>query len=131
MASILQIITITAQTVQYLSDINNAPKERAKITQETISLLGPLMSLRDRLENANTTDPWFARLLSLGAQGGPLEQYQKGLEEIVAKLQTKSGIKLVGQRLLWTLDKKQTKDILDRIERLKTLIGIALLDDNL
>ncbi|KAK4695531.1 hypothetical protein P7C71_g2236, partial [Lecanoromycetidae sp. Uapishka_2] len=129
-ASIVSIVSATAQTVQYLNDVKDAPKDRGKISQEAISLLGLLTSLRDRLDNADPTEPWFARLLSLGTDGGPLKQYEKTLEEVAAKLRTKSGIMQIGQRLLWTLDKKQAKDILERIERLKTLIGIALQEDN-
>ncbi len=130
-ASVLQIITATAQTIQYLNDVKDAPKDRAKIAQEASNLLVLLTSLRYRLDDASPTDPWFARLLTLGGPGGPLEQYGNTMEELAVKLRAKSGIQSLGQRLIWTIDKKQIKDVLDRIERLKSLIGLALQEDNL
>lgn len=72
-ASILQIINTTAQTIQYLNDVKDTPKDRAKLLQEAASLLGLLTSLRCRIEEAIWDDPWFVRARAL--EGDCLYQY--------------------------------------------------------
>lgn len=130
-ASILQIINTTAQIIQYLNDVREAPKERAQIHREADSLLGLLKSLRDRFEHADQTDPWYIQTCSLGGQGGPLDQYQSAMIALAKKLKPESGVKKLEKRLLWTFDKKQIKATLDLIERLKSLVSLALQGDHL
>ncbi len=130
-ASIIQIITATAQTIQFLNDVQDAPKDRAKIVKEAANLLGLLTSLQYRMEEANLKDAWYGRLLSLRGDGGPLDQYKHAMETLAERLKSKSGIKEFQRRLKWTLDKKHIKETLDEIERLKTLIVLALQEDNL
>ena len=45
-ASIAQLIGTTTQTIQYLNDMKDAPKYRAKLAQEASSLLMLLTDLR-------------------------------------------------------------------------------------
>ena len=130
-ASILQIINTTAQTIQYLKDVRDAPEERAQIQQEADSLLGLLKSLRDRMEHANRKDPWYLQICSLEGQGGPLDQYQSAMIALAKNLKPGSGVKKLEKRLLWTFDKKQIKATLDLIGRLKLLIILALQGDHL
>ncbi len=130
-ASILQIINTTAQIIQYLKDVREAPEERAQIQREADSLLGLLKSLRDRVEHANQKDPWYVQICSLEGQGGPLDQYQSAMIALAKKLKPESGVKKLEKRLLWTFDKKQIKATLVLIERLKSLISLALQGDHL
>ena len=127
----MQIINTTAQTIQYLQDVRDAPEERAQIQREADSLLGLLKSLRDRMEHANQKDPWYLQICSLESQGGPLDQYQSAMTALAKKLQPGSGVKKLEKRLLWTFDKKQIKATLDLIGRLKLLIILALQGDHL
>jgi hypothetical protein len=53
------------------------------------------------------------------------------LEELAGKLAPATSLKKFGKTLIWTLDKKECIDILDKVERLKTLIGLALQEDHL
>ena len=130
-ASIVQIINTTAQTIQYLKDVRDAPEERAQIQREADSLLRLLKSLRDRVEHANQQAPWYLQICSLEGQGGPLDQYHTAMKALAKKLKPESGVKKLEKRLLWTFDKKQVKATLDLIERLKSLIGLALQGDQL
>ena len=83
------------------------------------------------MEDADPTDLWFTRLHSLGGQGGPLQQYTEVMESLAETLEPESGLKNLGRRLIWKLEKTQIKSMLDTIERLKSLISIALQEDNL
>ena len=130
-ASILQIINTTAQIIQYLKDFREAPEERAQIQWEADSLLGLLRGLRDRVEHANQKDPWYVQICSLQGQGGPLDHYQSVMIALAKKLEPESGVKKLEKRLLWTFDKKQIKATLDLIERLKSLISLAIQGDHL
>lgn len=126
-ASVVQLIDITSKAVSYFNDVKNAPKERAKLAIETTSLLALFTDLRYRVEETTSTDPWFAGLRSLG---GPLMEFNKAMIDVADKLTpATSGINL--RRVLWTLDKKEIDAILSKIERLKTLIGLALQKDHL
>ena len=58
-----------------------------------------------------------------------LDHLDKLLSDFSDKVQPVKGVGKVGRHLLWTLKKKDIKEILDRIERLKTLIGFALTDN--
>ena len=89
------------------------------------------MNLRDRVEHANEKDAWHVQICSLAGQGGPLDQYHSAMIALAKKLTPVSGVEKLEKRLLWTFDKKQIKATLDVIERLKSLISLALQGDHL
>ena len=130
-ASVVQLIGATTKAIKYLNDVKNAPKVRARLARETISLLGLLMDLRYRVEEAKSTDPWLSGVHSLGVEGGPLEQFKNAMEELADKLKPESGMKMLGKALLWTLDKDEIDSTLSKIERLKTLVSLSLQKDHL
>jgi hypothetical protein len=128
-ASIVQIINATAQTIQFLNDVKDAPKDRIKLLQEAAGLLGLLTGLRCRIEEANQDDPWYVRVRAL--EGPCLDQYRMAMEDLAQRLRPEKGVKSLGKRLIWTFDKKQIRETLDTIERLKSLISLAIQEDNL
>ena len=130
-AGIVQLIGATTKAIKYLNDVKNAPKDRATLAREATSLLALLTDLRYRLEEAKSTDPWFTGVRSLGVEGGPLDQFKEVMEELARKLKSEGGIKKLGRSLLWTLDKNDIDSVLSKIERLKTLVGLALQKDHL
>ncbi|KIW35343.1 uncharacterized protein PV07_02044 [Cladophialophora immunda] len=129
LASIIQLIDATAKAVKYLNDVKNAPKERARLAREATNLLALLTDLRYRVEDAKSTDPWFAGVRSLGVKGGPLEQFDEAITALTRKLNPEKGVKKAGKSLLWTLNKKEIDRIFDEIERLKTLVSLSLQGD--
>jgi hypothetical protein len=130
-ASIIQLIDATTKAIKYLNDVKDAPKDRARLAREATSLLALLTDLRYRVEEAKSMDPWFTGVRLLGVEGGPLEQFKEAIEELARKLKPKSGVMKFGKALLWTLDKNEINKILSKIERLKTLVGLALQKDHL
>lgn len=130
-ASIIQLIDVTAQTIKYLNDIKEAPKDRGRLARETTSLLGLLTDLRYRVEEAKSAEPWFTSVRALGVEGGPLSQFYEAMETLVGKLRLERGLKKLGKALVWTLEKNDVLEILSKIERLKTLVSLALQNDHL
>jgi len=126
--SITALIGTTTQALGYLNDVKTASKERAKLASEVANLLALLTSMRYKVEEAEQEkNTWYDSIRSLlGGANGPLDQFRSALEELARTLAPTTGLKKFSRTLIWTLDKKQCIDILDKIERLKTLIGLAL-----
>ena len=130
-ATVVQLIDVTSKFIIYFNDVKDAPKDRAKLAREASGLLALLTDLRYRVEDTTSTDLWFAGLRSLGGQRGPLMEFKCALEHIADKLAPASNAVNVMRVFRWTLEKKEIDAILSKIERLKTLIGLALQKDNL
>ena len=130
-AAVVQLIDVTSNLIIYFNDVKDAPKDRAKLAREASGLLALLTDLRYRVEDTSSTDPWFPGLRSLGGEGGPLMEFKSALEHIADKLAPASNVVNVMRVFRWTLEKKEIDTILSKIERLKTLIGLALQKDHL
>lgn len=127
-ASIAQLIDVTLKTIGFLKDVKDAPKDRAYMEEEAISLLTLLTKLKNKVEEPATKETWFTGIRALGVVNGPLDQLKVALEKLVKKLKPQSGFKRV---LTWTLDKHECFEILNKIERVKSHIGLALQEDTL
>lgn len=125
-ASVIAILQLTNEAIQYLNDVKQAPKECQQCVIEASNLLGPLTSLRYLAEQAQIDDPWFEQLQRLNVKDGPLDQYDKALKLLRASVEIGDGIQKLKRRLLWKFNKEEVAGILARIERLKSLVSVAL-----
>jgi hypothetical protein len=130
-ASVVQLIDTTLLVIQYVNDVKSSSADQARFGLEASSLLSLLMTLRFDLEGSTQDDAWFVGIRSMGTKGGPLDQLREALETVATKLQPQSGLKKLSSKLLWPLEKKELEGILQRIERTKTMIGLAYDRDNL
>lgn len=134
-ASIIQLIETTAKVVRYVNAVKDAPTERAQFARHASSLLALLTDLRYRVEDAKSaSETWFVALRSLGVGGGPLDQLQGQMECLATKLQPVSNtdrLEKARKALAWTLNKKEIVEALAQIERVKTLVMLALQNDQL
>ncbi len=131
-SSIIQLINTTTIAIKFLNDVKDAPKDRARLALESSSLLALLTDLRFRIEEAKLTDdPWFANIRSLGEEGVLLKQFNGAIEELEKKLKLEGWGKKFGGELRWALNKKSVNDIVSSIERMKSLVSLALQKDNL
>ena len=128
-------LTISVKTfyyLLYLNDVKDAPKERAKLASEVACLYPLFIRLKYRMDEAKVGDKWYESTRTLlGGSNGPLDQFRNALSDLAGKLVPAAGLKGFGRKLIWTLDKKECMDILAKIERLKTLTGLALQEDTL
>jgi hypothetical protein len=130
-ASIIAILQLTNKVIEYLGDIQDAPKDRACLAVEASNLYSLLITLRYRLEEGQSNEAWYMAVRSLGVQNGPLDQYKDMLEQLQRKAISGSGIKKIGHALVWKFSKEEATGLLSRMESLKSLIQIALEMDHL
>ena len=131
-ATIQQLISFIGKILVYLNDVKDAPKERENIALEANNIQALLMRLKYRLDNLQGLQlSWTAAVESLGEKHGPLEQFQATMESLAQSVKKDTGVKKLGKRLTWSLDRGKIKDILSKIERFKSLVNIALQEDHL
>jgi len=107
------------------------PKECKQCTIEASSLQNLLINLHYHLEQGQTGDPWFTAVQTLDVKNGPLDQCKQALEQLQSKLDTGNCAKKMKSQLVWNFSKAEAVGILARIERLKSLVSIALEMDHL
>jgi len=128
-ASIIAILQLTTALTAYLNDVKHATAEQRKVAVEASNLYGLLTTLRYRVEDARTDDEWFNQVKLLGMANGPLDQFKHILEQIVGNV-TASGMReRVKSTVTWRWTKTEVKEALQQMERLKTLVNIALTND--
>ena len=130
-ASIIALLQLTNTVIGYLNDVKDASTDRARCALEASNLYNLLVTLRFRLEEGRSNEPWYAAVRALGVENGPLDQYKHALEQLQTKITSGRGINKMGNTLLWKYIKEEVTSILSRMERLKTLVQIALEMDHL
>ena len=130
-ASIIAVVHLSCEVINYLNDIKDAPKECKRCLIEASHTQNLLLSLRHRLEEGQSGAAWFSEIQKLEDPHGPLSQYKQALKELRSRLQAQDGFQRAKRRLLWKFSKEEVRDILTRMERLKTIINIALENDHL
>lgn len=128
-ASIIAILQITGTLLSYLNDVRNLTKDQAQLAVEASNVYSLLLSLRFRVEQSNGHDPWFTAIRSLAMEKGPLDQIRAALERLVSKVEPAHGVKKMGKQLMWNFEKSEMGETLGKIERIKTLVSIALTGD--
>ncbi|KAH7082954.1 ankyrin repeat domain-containing protein [Paraphoma chrysanthemicola] len=124
--SIVAILQLSAKVLAYLNDVKDASKDRAQCEIEMSNLYSLLVSLRSRLEEGSASQPWYTAVRALASENGPLDQYKQALETLQAKMIDGGRLKKAGEALMWKFRKEEVMSVLARIERLKTLVGVAL-----
>lgn len=130
-ASIIAVVQMTGTVLGYLNDVKNASKDRDKLSIEASSVYGLLTSLAYRTKTVNSDDPWFTAVRMLGTENGPLDQFKQSLQSIASKLGPTTSFEKVRKSLIWKFEKKEVNAYLIHIERLKSLVGLALANDHL
>ena len=130
-ASIIAVLQLSTKVVAYLNEIKDASKDRAQCAIEISNLYNLLVKLRFRLEEGDAGQPWYTTVRTLTVENGPLDQYRQALETLQTKITGGGQLKQAARTLTWKFKKEEIASILARMERLKTLVEIALQMDNL
>ena len=83
-----------------------------------------LTDLRYRVEETAESSAWLASVRSLEH---PLQLFKQDLEDIACKLRPRNAVRTA---FGWPFEGKQINAILVKIERIKTLVSLALHKDN-
>lgn len=131
--AVLQITgTILSQGYSYIAQLKDAPKELQDLFNELSSLSGILSVLKDQLDRAKHTqnDPRLLALIQLDTPGGPLTACKTLLHRVEKRIlymkNSTLGGYLVGPRHV-----KETKYDIDSLERLKSVLQLALFADQM
>lgn len=127
--SITAVLQLSRTIISYLIDVRDAIEDRMKFAMELSALNSLLDVLYSRVQESKSGHPWFTTVRELGVENGPLNQLKSDLARLASKLEPGKGLKKVERMLTWKFDKTEVVDILNKIERLKTLISFALSND--
>lgn len=130
-ASVIAVLQLSSKVVGYLTDVNDASKERAKCAVEASNIHSLLLNLRFRLEEGSADASWYTAIRALAVENGPLDQFKQALELLQTKMTDRGRVKKAREALLWKFKKEEVADILNRMERLKSTVEIALQMDHL
>ena len=123
--SITALLKLTKDVVIYVKEVKDHVDERRSFVRETSSLSGMLNTLV-HFVNEDPDKSWLHATSDLLSRGGPFDQYSSALQSLKAKIVPGSSARMLTQVLLWRNIKQDVQDVLSKIERLKTIVGIAL-----
>lgn len=129
-ASIIAILQMTNAIGSYLHNAKDASSDRGRFMLEVSNLSNLLITLLSRIDDSSD-DPWHSTVRGLGGREGVLYQYRVALSQFKDNLSEGRGIKKMTKTLLWKHVKKDVEDVLSKMERLKSLMQIALEMDHL
>jgi hypothetical protein len=129
--SVLALLQLTEKVINYARQTKDAPKERTRVLQEASGLVGLLITLKSLVADCDPQDPWLRATSRLATSNGPLEQYRSALEKLVGKIMPGDGLRKIGQALVWKFTKEDISGLLSQMERVKSLIDIALSMDGM
>ncbi|KAF2686652.1 hypothetical protein K458DRAFT_297429 [Lentithecium fluviatile CBS 122367] len=129
-ASIIAVLQLSAKVLEYLNNVKDAPKDRTQCAVEMLNLCSLLYKLRDHVEQSDPTQPWCFAIHDLAAKNGPLDQFKRALETLQTKIGAGNRSNKASEALMWKFKKEEISSTLGRIERLKSLIELALQMDH-
>lgn len=124
-ASIATLLQLAGAVIKYLSILKNASDDIKALVLELCTIRGLLSTIKDLVTEESMLHE------SLGGHNGLFSQIESSLQSLASKVEPTS--KTIGhsfaQKFRWPLRKEEVKDVLSSIERQKTLLGLALQND--
>lgn len=130
-ASIFAVLQATAEVIAYLKDVKDAPRDCRDCLQEASSLHNLLNNLLFHINQGTHDEAWYTTIKALFVEDGPIDQFKQALTLLMSKVDTQSQFQKARRCLTWKFTKGEVSIILGRIERIKSLIVIALETDHL
>ncbi|KAI9704650.1 MAG: hypothetical protein M1820_005398 [Bogoriella megaspora] len=127
-SSVGQLIDGTTKLIGYINDTKNASKDAREFAKEAMDMKILLQDFQDRLKDQNAPDFWISKVQDVvplvDRLDSLIDDFNKQVQPVPeGRLQA---VKKAGKSLLWTLKKSHVKEIVDRIERLQSVIGLYL-----
>ncbi|KAL8785217.1 MAG: hypothetical protein Q9213_003486 [Squamulea squamosa] len=130
-ASLGGIIELSLKAIQCLKELKHGSKDRIRLRDEIRSISSILSMLQDRVEDADSEGNHLASIKMLSITGGPLDQLDDALKQLIKKLAPGDRLRQMSRALLWPLTKQDATDLMAIIERQKTAFTLAIQNDNI
>jgi hypothetical protein len=129
-ASIIAIIQLSSVVVEYLSDAAGAKTEQMRLCEEILECEFILKRLKIKVDNNDEGSSWSKTINALNkGPSAPLGQLLVALSIVKVKIRPKEGIKKALAPWKWHFDKVQVEEAIATIERIKSLLNLALTND--
>ena len=123
-ASIVAVIQASVVVVRYLRDVKGTPQDVSRLRMEIDSLQSVLLPVLQRLKQSEDGNLAPGRLIE--AQNGPLQELHVMLEDLEKRLAPTAGLRKARKAVSWPFQKSEIRDIVDAIERQKSLFILTL-----
>lgn len=130
-SGIIAILQLAAKATGYIKDARGGSSDRTRLRDELRSTVCLLEMLKDRLDDDEDAerDAASVPLGPLSHPEGPLFQFRRLLEDIIAKLVPQGTLRRLAQPLTWPFDKKDIAEMLSTLERLKSHFLLVMQND--
>ena len=129
-ASIISVLRLGKSLVDYITQVKTATEDCRLILTEVTSTSFILSLVNDKVLQ-NQDESWSATVASLAMPEGPIKHFEGALKRLASKLMPASGTKKAIKALKWPFEKGEVREILESIERLKSLFNLALQNDHM
>ncbi len=118
--------------VSFVNTIKEGGKQRLRLFTELNSLWMVLKLLESHFdsEDEELSEPWLKTITILDEDNGVFYQMQATFNDIMSRLQPKTGHRKVLQTLRWPFDKSEVEALTAQLERLKISLNLALSSTN-
>ncbi|KAM0817920.1 putative NACHT domain-containing protein [Seiridium cardinale] len=129
-ASIIAVIQLSTEVVQYISTAKGAFKERRRLRHEIQACGDALQQIRDEYDESEEGVAWSEKIKALEARDAPLNRLHAILSTLKSKLQSNSAASKALAALKWSFQEKEIDKIVAVLEREKSLLAVALINEN-
>ena len=128
--TMVALFQLTGSILSFLCSVRNASSEQNKLRDEVITVIGLLKMMEMRLEAMQAGDEGCQTIRVL-AESNVLDRCKETLEELIGKTANDKvfGIMKFGRNLTWHFGKIEVNKTLMSVERLKTLLNLASMND--
>jgi len=127
-ASICSLIEAAKTVIDYMKDVYEATEEKKRLLEEVLAT----RDILTKLDCHSNEEKWKKTMEALSRRQGPLEQLNGVLKRMDAKLRPPKGKwSTAAKALIWPFAKGEVSLFLSRIERIKTLLNLALQNEHL
>jgi hypothetical protein len=123
-ASIVAVVQVSVAVVRYLGAVKDTSHDVDKLRTEIDSLQSVVHLALRRLERSEDSNLAPERLIE--AQNGPLQELRVMLEDLEKRLAPTAGLRKARKAVTWPFRKSEIINIIDAIERQKSLFILML-----
>lgn len=123
-ASIAAVVQLSGLVVRYLGDAKDYPHYSGRLRIEIESLQSVLLPALQRLKQSEGGNLALGRLIE--AEHSPLQELHVTLKDLEKRLAPTAGLRRARKVVTWPFRKSEISDIVDAIERHKSLFSVIL-----